>query len=78
MNASYSASNMPMMVQMPDPYAYYYLMKNPPVRNKRTVSLEESKAFVIDVDQIEVDGRTTIMIRNIPNKYTQEMLLERF
>jgi hypothetical protein len=30
------------------------------------------------VNEIEADGRTTIMIRNIPNKYTQEMLLERF
>jgi len=25
-----------------------------------------------------LDGRTTIMIRNIPNKYTQDMLLELF
>ena len=26
--------------------------------------------------KIEIDGRTTIMIRNIPNKYTHDMLLE--
>lgn len=25
-----------------------------------------------------MDGRTTVMVRNIPNKYTQEMLLKRF
>lgn len=25
---------------------------------------------------MEVDGRTTVMIRHIPNKYTEEMLLE--
>lgn len=24
------------------------------------------------------DGRTTVMVKNIPNKYTQEMLLEEF
>ena len=27
---------------------------------------------------MESDGRTTIMMRNIPNKYTQDMLLELF
>lgn len=31
--------------------------------------------YVVDVDKIEVDGRTTIMVRNIPNKYTQILLL---
>ena len=77
MNASYSASSMPMMVQMMSD-GYYYLVKSPAVRNRRAISNEESKAYVIDVRRIETDGRTTIMIRNIPNKYTQEMLLERF
>lgn len=33
---------------------------------------------MIDKDRVEADGRTTIMVRNIPNKYTQEMLLELF
>lgn len=33
---------------------------------------------MIDVNKVELDGRTTIMVRNIPNKYTQEMLLELF
>jgi len=35
--------------------------------------------FVVDLDRIlrGEDSRTTIMIRHIPNKYTEEMLLER-
>lgn len=28
--------------------------------------------------KIDFDGRTTLMIRNIPNKYTQDLLLEEF
>lgn len=37
-NASYSASTMPMMVQMSD--GYYYLVKSPAVRNRRAISNE--------------------------------------
>lgn len=33
---------------------------------------------MIDVNKVVFDGRTTIMVRNIPNKYTQDMLLELF
>lgn len=32
--------------------------------------------FQIDLLSVERDGRTTIMLRNIPNKYTQEMILQ--
>ena len=38
----------------------------------------ESKKFIIEPNNIENDGRTTLMIRNIPNKYTQDYLLEEF
>lgn len=34
--------------------------------------------FSIDLTKIEVDGRTTVMIRNIPNKYTENLLLDLF
>lgn len=34
--------------------------------------------FSIDLSRIEVDGRTTVMIRNIPNKYTENLLLDLF
>ena len=51
----------------------YYDMNwvNRPVRNRRAVTVEESKAYVIDFKNIEADGRTTVMVKNIPNKYTQ-------
>jgi hypothetical protein len=38
----------------------------------------EINSFAIDLSRIEVDGRTTVMIRNIPNKYTENLLLELF
>lgn len=61
-------------------YYYYHQMHRPPgaVRNRRAISTEESRAYVIDLDKVENDGRTTIMVRNIPNKYTQSMLLDLF
>lgn len=40
-------------------------------RNKRSVTIEEGKIFIIDFQNIEHDGRTTVMVKNIPNKYTQ-------
>ena len=78
MNPTYNNA-MPIMMQIiPEEY-YYYMMKSPgPVRNRRAISTEESKDFYIDLKNIETDGRTTIMVRNIPNKYTQDMLLELF
>jgi hypothetical protein len=38
----------------------------------------EINSFSIDLANIEADGRTTVMIRNIPNKYTEGLLLELF
>jgi hypothetical protein len=38
----------------------------------------EMNAFSIELANIEADGRTTVMIRNIPNKYTEGLLLELF
>lgn len=32
--------------------------------------------YQIDLDMIEKDGRTTLMLRNIPNKYTRDMILD--
>ena len=54
------------------------MVKSPSIRNRRAISTEESRVYMIDVENAVNDGRTTIMIRNIPNKYTQEMLLEMF
>ena len=72
--ASESASYFPFPTQMLD-YSYYYA--NQSGRNRRAISSEESNSFVIDMERVEADGRTTVMVRNIPNKYTQDMLLRR-
>ena len=60
------------------PQAYYNNYVKSSVRNRRAISAEESNSFKIDVLNIEQDGRTSIMVRNIPNKYTQDMLLSQF
>ena len=65
------------MQMFPDEY-YYYMQKTPAVRNRRAISTQESKDYWIDIDKVETDDRTTIMVRNIPNKYTQDMLLQLF
>ena len=68
----------PLMMQIVPEEYYYYMTKSQAVRNRRAISNEESKAYYIDLKNVEMDGRTTIMVRNIPNKYTQDMLLELF
>lgn len=47
-------------------------------RNKRANSVEESRDNEIDVERVEQDGRCTVMVKNIPIKYTQEMLIDLF
>jgi protein phosphatase 1 regulatory subunit 42 len=36
----------------------------------------DEAVFCIRPNEVERDGRTTLMLRNIPNKYTQEMVLQ--
>lgn len=36
----------------------------------------DEPVFGILPNEAEIDGRTTLMLRNIPNKYTQEMVLQ--
>ena len=45
---------------------------------KRPLGESEKKYYVIQLDMIKKghDSRTTVMIKNIPNKYTQKMLLQ--
>ncbi|CAD8124593.1 unnamed protein product [Paramecium sonneborni] len=46
-------------------------------KNKRRYEPQiQTTQYQIKLDQIPADQRTTLMIRNIPNKYTQPMLLE--
>eukprot|EP00797_Seminavis_robusta_P016427 Sro244_g097210.2 (730) ;mRNA; r:48404-50593 len=41
---------------------------------------KDNKHLVLDLESVENgrDGRTSLMVRNIPNKYTQQMLLAEF
>ncbi|KAH3761470.1 meiosis protein [Pelomyxa schiedti] len=50
---------------------------SPDHRYKRYAMMPDMKDFMIHVDVKEItDPRTTLMIKNIPNKYSQKMLLE--
>eukprot|EP01080_Neovahlkampfia_damariscottae_P006922 gene6922-11085_t len=49
------------------------------IRSRNRInSVEEKKKFSLDLDRVKYgdDVRTTLMIKNIPNKYTQKMLLQ--
>jgi hypothetical protein len=48
-----------------------YQTRGKPVRNRQSVTTEESRRFTIEYENIENDERTTVMVKNIPNKYTQ-------
>jgi hypothetical protein len=45
---------------------------------KRPLGESEKRFYVVRIDLIKngQDSRTTVMIKNIPNKYTQKMLLQ--
>ncbi|KAL3006005.1 hypothetical protein AAZX31_08G252000 [Glycine max] len=46
-------------------------------RNEGLPNLDDKKQYELDIDRIKKgeDNRTTLMIKNIPNKYTSKMLL---
>ncbi|KAK7394298.1 hypothetical protein VNO78_14820 [Psophocarpus tetragonolobus] len=46
-------------------------------RNEGVSNLDDKKQYELDIDRIKKgeDNRTTLMIKNIPNKYTSKMLL---
>ena len=43
------------------------------ISNKK---VPKNNDLFIDIKRLHVDGRTTCMIRNIPNKYTQKMFID--
>ena len=45
----------------------YYINYNEDYRFKQ---FDDSSSYTIEIENIKNDPRTTIMIRNIPNKYT--------
>ena len=61
---------------MTEPEVPYMLYENDNTnqRKRRSTTNPASSQFTIDCDGIERDGRTTLMIKHIPNKYTEQML----
>lgn len=53
------------------------LNSNSPSWDSSSQKDDESDQYVLHVDRLRLgyERRTTLMIRNIPNKYTQKMLL---
>ena len=45
-------------------------------RTRKCQPVTDSQSFDICVDQVYDSGKTTLMIKNIPNRYTKEMMLE--
>jgi hypothetical protein len=51
------------------------------MRSKNRINTsEDKKKYILDLEKIEkgLEKRTTLMIKNIPNKYTQKMLITAF
>mmetsp|Transcript_70665 Transcript_70665/g.166602 ORF Transcript_70665/g.166602 Transcript_70665/m.166602 type:complete len:308 (+) Transcript_70665:93-1016(+) len=57
------------------PYSPPHAMEAPS-ESEAEDSRSDDTAFRLELDTISIDPRTTIMIKNIPNKYTQRNLLE--
>lgn len=57
--------------------AYKYYNQQIFDMNKSRIKLNiEEPVYCITPNDVEIDGRTTLMLRNIPNKYTQDMILQ--
>ena len=52
----------------------------PPGQHRRHSADDDPTQLLLDIDAVESgkDTRTSLMVRNIPNKYTQKMLLDEF
>jgi len=49
---------------------------NQRIKGKHDYDMDGGNLFDIDVNRIESSGRTTLMIKNIPNKYNQGLIME--
>jgi hypothetical protein len=50
--------------------------KNPSRMRRKTHEAEDGKLYEIDIHTVEQCGRTTVMIRNIPNKYDLPLITQ--
>ena len=49
--------------------------RNPTNNKKKRKSKINPREFIIDLDNVDQIGKTTVMIKNIPNRYNKSMLL---
>ncbi|KAM0677786.1 hypothetical protein BDAP_001636 [Binucleata daphniae] len=80
-NSNYSNTNAEMYINTKNDYSTF--CKNEHINvyknDNDCTSFESSyykKDFCIKIENIDNDKRTTVMLKNIPNKYTQKMLLD--
>ena len=60
--------------------SHSHMMSMPPPSTSSTTDERDNRHLMLDLDAVENgrDSRTSLMVRNIPNKYTQQMLLSEF
>ncbi|KAL4487601.1 hypothetical protein ABPG72_017390 [Tetrahymena utriculariae] len=46
-------------------------------RKRKIIAQEEESNYLINPENVKQDGRTTVMIKNIPNKYSLQALMEK-
>jgi hypothetical protein len=66
---------------LPSKFKFGEISTSERMRSKNRVNnSEDKKKYILDFKKIEngTDKRTTLMIKNIPNKYTQKMLISTF
>lgn len=50
--------------------------KNPSRMRRKTQQADEGGAYEIDLNRLDTNSRTTLMIRNIPNKYDLPLMMQ--
>ena len=60
--------------------SHSHMMSMPAPSSSSTTDDRDNRHLMLDLDAVENgrDSRTSLMVRNIPNKYTQQMLLSEF
>lgn len=65
-----------MTQSIPELYPKNYQQSTTDLSKSRSKMSADEPLFSIRPFDVEEDGRTTLMLRNIPNKYTQHMILQ--
>lgn len=72
-----SLGTSPILYSFPEGSPPYQKDRSPEdTRSRRAGSEEDKSKFKLVISEVGKDNRTTLMIKNIPNKYNQKMLLQ--